>query len=737
MDDDGRYRDSRSDFIRGAKDIAKVAKKQVGKKVGRGMDKMTDEYTRRSYKRFEEEDDDDDYAGMPSNDGGYYRNDSRANDDEGHSDSTEGHDEDDEIYEGEYQGIPRADSGKAGGMDGVAAVEAQQFRDLSAFEGERRKDQEELAQQYETILQECGHGKFQWTLYFVLGLALMADGVEIFVVGFVLPSAEKDMCLSEPNKGMLGLIVYLGMMVGAFVWGGLADRIGRRQTLLISLSINSVFAFFSSFVQGYVSFLFCRLASGVGIGGSIPIVFSYYSEFLAQEKRGEHLSWLCMFWMIGGIYASAMAWAIIPHYGWSFQMGSAYQFHSWRVFVLVCAFPSVAAISALTTMPESPRFYLENGKHDEAWMILKQVHDTNWRAKGQPEKVFTVTHIKAPKTAEDEFIEIQTATGTPVQRWAVRSLRICKLVLRNVASLLSAELRFATLFMALIWFCMAFSYYGLSVWFPDMIKHLQHEEYESRLKTFHGERVENFQFNFSLENQIHREGEYIRDKFVGIEMKSVKFEDSLFEDCLFEDIRSTDTMFENCTIRSTIFYNTDLWKEKFIDCRMENNTFEHNKHGCHLDTTDENDVLVYLVSFLGSLAVLPGNIISALFVEKIGRVRIIGGSMLISAGCSFFLLLSFSQSAIIALQCLFCGVSAAAWNGIEVVTVELYPASKRATAFGVLNALCKLAAVLGSSIFASFVGITKAIPILLSFTALVCGGLVALRLPDTRQKILQ
>lgn len=57
------------------------------------------------------------------------------------------------------------------------------------------------------------------------------------------------------------------------------------------------------------------------IGGSIPIVFSYYSEFLAQEKRGEHLSWLCMFWMIGGIYASAMAWAIIPHYGESWRTG--------------------------------------------------------------------------------------------------------------------------------------------------------------------------------------------------------------------------------------------------------------------------------------------------------------------------------------------------------------------------------------------------------------------------------
>lgn len=57
---------------------------------------------------------------------------------------------------------------------------------------------------------------------------------------------------------------------------------------------------------------------------------------------------------------------------------------------------------------------------------------------------------------------------------------------------------------------------------------------------------------------------------------------------------------------------------------MENTTFEHNKHGCHLDTVEENDVLIYLVSFLGSLAVLPGNIISALFMQKIGRVKIIG-----------------------------------------------------------------------------------------------------------------
>ncbi|KAF7226559.1 synaptic vesicle glycoprotein 2A [Nothobranchius furzeri] len=740
MDDDGRYRDSRSDFIRGAKDIAKVAKKQVGKKVGRGMDKMTDEYTRRSYKRFEEEDDDDDYAGMPSNDGGYYRNDSRANDDEGHSDSTEGHDEDDEIYEGEYQGIPRADSGKAGGMDGVAAIEAQQFRDLSAFEGERRKDQEELAQQYETILQECGHGKFQWTLYFVLGLALMADGVEIFVVGFVLPSAEKDMCLSEPNKGMLGLIVYLGMMVGAFVWGGLADRIGRRQTLLISLSINSVFAFFSSFVQGYVSFLFCRLASGVGIGGSIPIVFSYYSEFLAQEKRGEHLSWLCMFWMIGGIYASAMAWAIIPHYGWSFQMGSAYQFHSWRVFVLVCAFPSVAAISALTTMPESPRFYLEVSPSfrsccDEIVSKRKSQHVYKLLISACVIFIFCqVTTIKTVKQL-DELVNMGDSAAWH-EKWRIK---LSIIVWNNFQTVFSPEYRRTTYMMMAVWFSMSFSYYGLTVWFPDMIKYLQKQEYASRTKVFVKERVEHVTFNFTLENQVHRQGEYFNDKFMNMKMKSMVFEDSLFEECYFEDITSSNTFFKNCTFIATLFYNTDLFKYRLINCKLINSTFLHNKEGCLLsDISDENNAyMIYFVSFLGTLAVLPGNIVSALLMDKIGRLRMLAGSSVISCVSCFFLSFGNSESAMIALLCLFGGISIASWNSLDVLTVELYPSHKRTTAFGFLNALCKLAAVLGISIFTSFVGITKAVPILFASGALALGSFLALKLPETRGQVLQ
>lgn len=61
-----------------------------------------------------------------------------------------------------------------------------------------------------------------------------------------------------------GLIVYLGMMAGAFVLGGLADKLGRKRVLSMSLAVNASFASLSSFVQGYGAFLFCRLISGIG-----------------------------------------------------------------------------------------------------------------------------------------------------------------------------------------------------------------------------------------------------------------------------------------------------------------------------------------------------------------------------------------------------------------------------------------------------------------------------------------
>lgn len=178
-----------SNFYQGARDIAREVKRQTSHQA---MD---------DYSRYQ----DNTYGGYSTNDGYYNSGDHANQDEDAQSDATEGHDEDDEIYEGEYQGIPHPDDIRVKHKDTAIKDE---FRDQADLVAERMEDEEQLAYQYENIIQECGHGRFQWTLFFVLGLALMSDGVEVFVVGFVLPSAEKDMCLSRSNKGMLGKHLY-------------------------------------------------------------------------------------------------------------------------------------------------------------------------------------------------------------------------------------------------------------------------------------------------------------------------------------------------------------------------------------------------------------------------------------------------------------------------------------------------------------------------------------------------
>ncbi|CAL1615948.1 unnamed protein product [Knipowitschia caucasica] len=724
---------NRTSLAKGAKDIVKEAKRHAAKKVNKAVDRATDEYSsHRNYSRFQDEEEEDE---------DFYRNPPRQQDAEGFpdneeggsSDATEGHDDEDEIYEGEYQGIPK----KKEGQVALAQPISDASRDRRELEREREGDEEELAQQYELIIQECGHGRFQWQLFLVLGLALMSDGVEVFVVGFVLPSAETDMCVPDSSSGWLGSVVYLGMMVGAFFWGGMSDKVGRRQCLLICMSTNGFFAFLSSFVQGYGLFLLCRLIAGFGIGGAVPIVFSFFAEVLSREKRGEHLSWLCMFWMIGEIYASAMAWAIIPHYGWSFSMGSAYQFHSWRVFVVVCALPCVCAVVALTFMPESPRFYLEVGKHDEAWMILKQIHDTNMRARGQPEKVFTVNRIKIPKQL-DELVEMESESSNRVSKAFFRMKSEIQGIWVNLLKCFNYPMRENMMRLTIVWLTLSFGYYGLSVWFPDVIKHLQADDYASKVKVHTNERIEDFTFNFTLENQIHKNGVFISDRFLNMKLRSVFFVDSTFRNCFFEDVSTVGSYFRNCTFIDTFFYNTDIDESKLIDgTEVINSTFAHNKTGCQMTFDDDYSAYwVYFINFLGTLAVLPGNIVSALLMDKIGRLSMLGGSMVLSGISCFFLWFGTSESMMIFMLCLYNGLSISAWNSLDVVTTESFPTARRGTGFGFCNALCKFAAVMGNLIFGSLVGITKAIPILMASTVLVGGGLVALRLPDTRANVL-
>jgi VNT family MFS transporter (synaptic vesicle glycoprotein 2) len=95
--------------------------------------------------------------------------------------------------------------------------------------------------------------------------------------------------------------MFLGMLVGGYVWGSLGDIYGRRRSLIAAMFFNATFGFGSSFSQVKTTFIAMRFLSGLGVGGSIPLVWTYFAEFQPKAMRGAMISALATFWMIGNV----------------------------------------------------------------------------------------------------------------------------------------------------------------------------------------------------------------------------------------------------------------------------------------------------------------------------------------------------------------------------------------------------------------------------------------------------
>ncbi|MGH0115340.1 UNVERIFIED_CONTAM: hypothetical protein FKN15_006768 [Acipenser sinensis] len=137
----------------------------------------------------------------------------------------------------------------------------------AVFERKKRRHVNEAAQgpksSYEEAVEEAGFGLFHGLLLVVCGWANASDAVEILCVSFLLPTARCDLQLSSSDMGLLTASIFLGMMIGGYVWGYLADQKGRQRVLVISLTVNGVFGALASLAPRFWLFLLLRFISGM------------------------------------------------------------------------------------------------------------------------------------------------------------------------------------------------------------------------------------------------------------------------------------------------------------------------------------------------------------------------------------------------------------------------------------------------------------------------------------------
>lgn len=89
--------------------------------------------------------------------------------------------------------------------------------------------------------------------------------------------------------------------------GALSDMFGRKRVLALALLVNAMGSCMSATAHDFWAFLLWRILSGIGVGGSIPVVFAYFSEFVPVHNRGKMITALASFWMIGMVGGRALS----------------------------------------------------------------------------------------------------------------------------------------------------------------------------------------------------------------------------------------------------------------------------------------------------------------------------------------------------------------------------------------------------------------------------------------------
>lgn len=585
-----------------------------------------------------------------------------------------------------------------------------------------------LSQFHEDALSQAGFGLFQWILFFILGLGLAADSIEVFVVAYVLPSAERELCMDDFRKGWLAGISFIGMMIGGLIWGTLADKLGRRRTLLSALTTNAIFAVSTAFMPTYGLFMITRLCSGIGVGGSLPIVFTYYSEFLVKRHRGRHLSWLLIFWAIGGVFAAVMAYAIIPQDVPSLFDFESLHLTSWRVFLLVCAIPAVISAMGLIFLPESPRFLLETGRDVEAMYVYQKVFKTNHRSGAE----YQLSELELPSRRSGN-----SGIGGSAAGLLADILEALETFWNSFVQIFWPPFTKMTFILLIVWTTTAFGFYGMSIWFPEYIRKLEEDEYESNATIVFNQTIGPEVLTEALENMQYENVTFIGIGFKDILLNHCIFSNCFFSSCNFTRVRSSRTFFHSSVFNMTSFDDTDLYDYKFIGCKFFHNTFHHTVDECGLDFDVNYDLSeIYLENLITQLAIIPGNIVSSYVLDRIGRVKTMQYSLLLTSLSAFAIWFLDTRIAVIVFESIFNFISISGWNAVDVITTESYPATLRSTGYGFLSAVSRLAAIMGNVTFARFINVSKAMPILTTAAVLLVGGLFSIRLPETKDILM-
>ena len=166
---------------------------------------------------------------------------------------------------------------------------------------------------------------------FVLVLAflmMMADGYDFGTLTLAAPSILKEWKIPRTQMGAVFSITFFGLLVGSLIYGWIADRFGRRFTIIFGVFNFAIPVLLTIWVTSVTQLSILRFIGGIGMGGIVPIAYTLVSEYAPQRLRSTVTVITNAGYNIGAALGGLIAAASIPAYGWQslYVIGAVFSF---------------------------------------------------------------------------------------------------------------------------------------------------------------------------------------------------------------------------------------------------------------------------------------------------------------------------------------------------------------------------------------------------------------------------
>jgi AAHS family 4-hydroxybenzoate transporter-like MFS transporter len=176
-------------------------------------------------------------------------------------------------------------------------------------------------------------------------LVLLLEGYDIAAVGYVVPSLVEAWRVPPASFTTTLTAGNVGLLIGSILAGLLGDRVGRKPVLVACVSAFGVFSLASAFAASPSQLTLLRFATGLGLGGGIPIAIALTADFAAEFSKARFVMLASLGIPVGFAVTGFIARALVGSFGWS------------SLFVAGGLAPLMMALSLVAWLPESPSFH--------------------------------------------------------------------------------------------------------------------------------------------------------------------------------------------------------------------------------------------------------------------------------------------------------------------------------------------------------------------------------------------